>query len=46
MMDELKDGFINGEGDVWKWCQNNITAYNTAQAPPAMAMMANMKSNQ
>lgn len=43
-MDELKDGFINGEEDVWKWCSNNITAYNAASAPPNMAMMANMKS--
>lgn len=43
-MDEVRDGFVNGENDVWKWCLNNIQAYNLAQAPPQMAPMANMKS--
>lgn len=45
-MDEVRDGFVNGDEDVWKWCLNNIQAYNVAQAPPQMAMMANMKSQQ
>ena len=43
IMEELEDGFKNGQEDVWKWVHYNFSNYNTAQVPPNMAMMANMK---
>lgn len=46
LVNELSDGFKNGEDGVWAWVQYNITEHNLAQAPPNMAMMAQMKSNQ
>ena len=45
-VEDLEDGFINGQEDMWKWVESNIQAYNVACAPPNMAMMANMKSQQ
>lgn len=43
---ELEDGFINGQEDVWRWVDYNINEFNISQAPPNMAMMAKMKSQQ
>ena len=45
-IDDLQDGFINGEEDLWKWIEFNVKDYNISSAPPAMNMMANMKSQQ
>ena len=45
-IEELEDGFKNGQDDVWKWIHYNRSNHNAAQVPPSMAMMADMKSQQ
>ena len=34
IVEEIEDGFVDGEEDVWKFVEYNITEYNKASAPP------------
>ena len=46
LLKETEDGFVNGQEDFWRWVDYNLNEYNAASAPPNMAMMAKMKSQQ
>ena len=46
LLKETEDGFVNGQDDFWRWVDYNLNEYNADSAPPNMAMMAKMKSQQ
>jgi hypothetical protein len=45
-IEEIEDGFINGQDDVWRFLEESLLEHNSANIPPQMAMMAKMKTSQ